>query len=235
MSRSWSERSSPPSRRSRSPAAALPSRPVTRITSPAAPLSRRSASPGRTVPPTETSMTSGPSMALTSPPATTQPAEAAAAHSPRWISMMSSALVVAGAHRVAAHQAGLAPMPARSDRATASARIPSRCGVIHERRKSTPSTRASWLMATCVPGSGTQSAASSPVPSARLGDVARAISASALSSSPSPRSARVGPPMSKVRSGIRSASNVTRPQYTWPTSGVPLPRRPELHSLCPGR
>ena len=50
-------------------------------------------------------------MALTSPPATTHPAVAAAAHRPRWISMTSSAQVLAGAQRVAAHQAGRGPHP----------------------------------------------------------------------------------------------------------------------------
>src|ERR1700680_4026839 len=203
QARSWLERSPPPSRSSRSPAAARPSVPVTSTRSPGAPRSRRSASPGTRVPPTDTSMTNGPSMALTSPPATAHPACAAIAHSTRCISRTSSATVVPGAQRVTAHHAGLAPIPARSDSATDSARAPSFRGVIHERRKSTPSTSASWLIATSLPGAGAQTAASSPLPIVSPAELVLAISASALSNSVSPTSTRVGPPVSKSRSRIR--------------------------------
>ena len=37
----------------------------------------------------------------------------------------------------------------------------------------------------------------------------------------SPTSARVAPPSSKPRSAISFSTNVTRPQYTWPAHGVP--------------
>ena len=124
-------------------------------------------------------MTSGPSIALTSPPATAHPAAAAAVHSPRWISRTSSKQVLAGAHRVAEHHTGRAPIPARSESATDNARAPRRRGLIQDRRKSTPSTRASWLKARSRPGSGDHTAASSPEPIARAGDDVPAISLSA--------------------------------------------------------
>ena len=80
----------PPSRSRRSPAAARPSTPVVMTASPGLPAERRSARPRGRLPVTHTSITRGPSMALTSPPMTAQPDAAAASHKPRCMSSTSS-------------------------------------------------------------------------------------------------------------------------------------------------
>ena len=197
-------------KRARRPAAAPPRVPVTARTSPTLPAPRRSARSGSTDPPAQTSTTSGPRMPLRSPPTRRQPVASASSRSPRARARTSSSTVSAGAHSVAVHQAALAPIAARSLSATARQRRPSWWGVIHSRRKSSPSTRASWVTTTARWGGGCHTAASSPGPmrtpplmTPAASPARRAITA------PSPTSARVVPGSSKRRA--RSVAVRSRP------------------------
>src|SRR5207302_1310642 len=100
-----------------------------------------------------------------------------------------------------------------SERATASARCPSRLGLIQPRSKSSPSTSASWETTTSVPAGGAQTAASSPLPKRTPGAaVAVVSSARRRSSSASPTSARLGPGRSNPASAF--------PELTAPTGRI---------------
>ncbi len=142
-------------------AAAAPSEPETHTSSPACPPSRRKAAPGGTSPAICTAIVNGPR--VVSPPINSSSCSSASAKKPSQ-NAATHASSMAGKAIDNVHQAGLAPMAARSERFTASALWPSRRGSTSA-KKCRPSTSMSAEMASCMPGVGASSAQSSPTPS----------------------------------------------------------------------
>ncbi len=174
-------------------------------------------------------------MALTSPPATAHPAAVAAAQSPRWISSTSWKLVVEGAHSVAdaPHRGGphagevgegdgqrASPEPARRD--PPSPEIDALHQGVLADSEVVPRLRRPDRRIVARPDR--QAARRGPRDLGECLEQGRARRR--------PRGS--GPPASKARSAVRSASNVTRPQYTWRARGVRWPANVRLALGPPG-
>ena len=150
----------PPPCPSASAAAASPSVPLTQTSSPGLAASRRSDRPGAACPMAVTPSASGPR--VVSPPTSATPWASASSKKPSSIaSHQASSASGRASERV--HQAGAAPIAARSDRLTASAFQPMSAGA-SEARKCTPSLSTSVVTTSSRPAAGRSTAASSPIP-----------------------------------------------------------------------
>src|SRR5690606_5826734 len=141
-------------------AAASPTVPPPPTSSPGLAVSRRSACPHRTWPMAVTPSARGPR--VVSPPTRATWCNPASSKKP---SSMASHQAASGSGRVRerVHQAGSAPMAARSERLTASAFQPMSAGG-WEARKWTPSLSTSVVTTSSCPAAGRRAAASSPMP-----------------------------------------------------------------------
>src|SRR5690625_4000023 len=158
--RKASEASPPAAGASASAAAASPSVPLTQMSSPGMAPARRRTRAGSTWPMAVTPSASGPR--VVSPPTRATSWVSASAKKP---SSIASHQAASGPGRVSAsvHQAGAAPMAARSDRLTASAFQPMSAGG-YAARKWTPSLSTSVVTTSSRPSPGRSTAASSPMP-----------------------------------------------------------------------